>query len=269
MTDQPRLPYTGDPESDALLEREPLALLIGLVLDQQQPIERAFRGPFDLVARGVALDARHIVGLPLAELSAAFSIVPALHRFPNSMAERTQQLAQHLVDRYDGDAGALWGSAPDGATLLKRAKALPGFGDHKAKVLVAILGKRLGLDLPGWQAASHPLGDPDTLASVADVDSFERLTQYREVKRARKAASSISAQACAPASSAPPVRSSETTGPASKANRQRPEQRNGLPGPTKQTPTTPTDGDAPSLGALARPPRSPKSKQGATPGRVR
>ena len=187
------LPLSGDADADAFVERDALAVLIGLVLDQQQPIERAFKAPWDLSERlghpGV-LTAQEIASMAPAALAAVFGIVPALHRFPNSMAQRTQQLCQHLVATCDGDGRSLWRDAPDAATVLQRAKRLPGFGDHKARVLIAVLGKRLGIQLPGWREACSPLGDPGTLLSIADIDSHARLVAYREVKKARKRTSS-------------------------------------------------------------------------------
>ena len=183
------LPLSGDANADAFVERDALALLIGLVLDQQQPIERAFKAPWDLSERlghpGV-LAAQEIASMAPEALAAVFGIVPALHRFPNSMAERTQQLCQHLVATWDGNAQALWRDTPHAAIVLQRAKRLPGFGNHKAKVLIALLGKRLGVQLTGWRDECSPLGDAGTLLSIADIDSHARLVAYREVKKARK-----------------------------------------------------------------------------------
>ncbi|MDA8341643.1 MAG: Fe-S cluster assembly protein HesB [Actinomycetota bacterium] len=189
-TDRPTsLPLTGDADADRLLADDPLALLIGMVLDQQIPLERAFRAPMDLRDRlGGRLEAADIAARPPDELAAAFSAAPALHRYPSSMAGRVQQVCQVLVDRYGGDAAALWEGAADGGDLLARVAALPGFGDQKARIFVALLGKRLGVRPPGWEEASAPFGSPGTYHSVADVDSPEALARVREHKAALKAA---------------------------------------------------------------------------------
>ena len=150
------LQLAQDPDADALLDRDPLALLIGMLLDQQFPMERAFAGPAGLARRlGVdRLDARALAEYDPEVLAAAFTGPPALHRYPAAMAGRVQALAALLVDRYDGDAAALWRDAPDGATLFRRLKALPGFGAQKAQIFVALLGKQRGVTPPGSGATS-------------------------------------------------------------------------------------------------------------------
>jgi uncharacterized HhH-GPD family protein len=184
-----KLPLSGDPDADALLEADPLALLIGMVLDQQIPLEKAFRGPLDLRERlGGELDAAHIASLAPEQLTAAFTERPALHRFPASMAKRVQDVCQAIVDEYGGNASAVWSGAADGADLLKRVKALPGFGEQKAKIFVALLGKRLGVAPKGWEKAAGQYGESGTFYSVADIDGPEALVRVRARKRAAKAA---------------------------------------------------------------------------------
>jgi uncharacterized HhH-GPD family protein len=164
------IPVTGDPDADRLLVENPLALLIGMLLDQQVPMEWAFRGPATLRDRLGSLDARAIAELPPDELEAVFRAKPALHRYPASMAKRTQALCRHLVDEYGGDAAAVWRDAPDGAELLRRLRDLPGFGAEKSKIFLALLAKRRGVRPPGWEHAAAPFSD-STPRSVADIDS--------------------------------------------------------------------------------------------------
>lgn len=187
-TSTPTLAVTGDPEADRLLVEEPLALLVGMLLDQQVPMEWAFRGPLTLKARlGGRLDARAIAAMSEDEFVAVCSEKPAIHRFPGSMGKRTHQLCVYLVDEYDGDAAAVWTGAKSGAELLGRVQALPGFGAEKAKIFVAMLAKRFGVRPRGWKEASAPFSDT-TPRSVADIDSPEALLRVREWKKAQKAA---------------------------------------------------------------------------------
>ena len=180
------LPLTGDAAADRLLGRDPLALLIGMLLDQQVPMERAFRSPYDLQERlGGRLDAARIAGMDADELAAVFVGPPALHRFPGSMAARTQALCQALVDGYGGRAEAVWQTAETGDQLLSNLRALPGFGEQKARIFVALLAKRLGVTPPGWEDAAGPYAAVGHF-SVADVDSAEALARVREHKRAAK-----------------------------------------------------------------------------------
>ena len=179
---------SGDAEADELLARDPFALLIGMVLDQQVPLERAFAAPAALKERLGQLDPQRIAAMNLGELEGAFAQKPALHRFPSSMAARVQQVALVLVERYGGDAAALWSDAPDGATLLQRLRALPGFGAQKAKIFLALLAKQLGVTPTGWQEACAPYGESGAFYSVADIDSAESLARVREHKREMKAA---------------------------------------------------------------------------------
>lgn len=186
---------SGDPEADAFLSQDPLALLIGMVLDQQVPLERAFSSPRDLRDRlGGQLDAGAIAAMDPGELAEVFSQRPALHRFPASNAGRVQQLCQIIVSDYGGDAASVWEGASSGTDLLRRVRALPGFGEQKAKIFVALLGKQLGVRPSGWQEVSKPFGDKGIHSSVADITSKESLLRVRahkaEIKAAAKAKAS-------------------------------------------------------------------------------
>lgn len=181
------LAVTGDPAADELVNTDPLALLIGMILDQQIPLERAFHAPLELKERlGGALDAHEIAAVDPDRLAATFATQPALHRFPSSMATRVRDACQHLVDTYDGEAARLWHEAGDGADLLQRVKAVPGFGDQKARIFVALLAKRLGVQPPGWEQAAGDYAKEGT-RSVADIDSRAALEQVRAYKREMKA----------------------------------------------------------------------------------
>ncbi len=181
------LHLSQDADADALLSRDPLALLTGMLLDQQIPMEKAFRAPAVLRDRlGHDLDARELAGRD--DLAALFAQQPAIHRFPASMAGRVQELCRALVEHYDGRAEAVWENAPDGAELLRRLQALPGFGEQKAKIFVALLGKQLGVRPTGWRQAAGAYGGDDALRSVADVTSPETLLAVRAFKQQAKAA---------------------------------------------------------------------------------
>jgi uncharacterized HhH-GPD family protein len=183
---QGTLAVTGDPDADHLLNTDPLAVLIGMQLDQQVPMEWAFASPAKLKERlGGALDATAIAAMPLEELEAAFKGPPALHRFPGSMAKRTQQLCQHLVDHYGGEAEAVW-TGVTGPELFDRLHALPGYGAEKAKIFLALLAKRFGIRPDGWEEPARPFSDA-THRSVADVDSAESLLEVRAFKKMMKA----------------------------------------------------------------------------------
>ena len=179
-------PITGIPESDQLLVDEPLALLIGMLLDQQVPMQWAFRGPAVLKGRLGELDAHAIAAMTPDAIDHAFRDKPALHRYPSAMAKRTHSLCQHIVDEYNGDAAKIWRRVKDPAVLLDRLKALPGYGDEKARILLAILGKRLGKAPLGWEKLAGAFGDTAP-RSVADVDSPEALRRVREWKTAQRA----------------------------------------------------------------------------------
>jgi uncharacterized HhH-GPD family protein len=176
-----RLHFTGDDDADALLAEDPLALLIGFVLDQQVPVQKAFSGPLELRRRLGSLDAAQIAGTDPGELDRIFRERPALHRYPGTMAQRTQDLAAAVVSEYAGDAARVWSDAESGADLERRLLDLPGIGPMKARSLIAILGKRFGVRPPGWEdvAPSYP--------TLGDVDSYETLEAYQAKKRAYKA----------------------------------------------------------------------------------
>jgi uncharacterized HhH-GPD family protein len=178
---------TGDPDGDGLLNTDPLALLIGMLLDQQVPMEWAFGAPPKLKERlGGSIDAAHIAVLPADELEAAFKGPPALHRFPGSMAKRTQQVCQHLVEHHGGRAEDLWEGATDAKDLFGRLKALPGYGNEKAKIFMALLAKRFGIRPHGWEEVAAPFSDAER-RSIADVDSPATLLEVRAWKKAKKA----------------------------------------------------------------------------------
>ncbi len=192
MTTVP-FPITGEPDKDALLADDPFALVLGLMLDQQIPMERAFAGPHDLRERlGGRLDPATIAHADPDELTEVFRIKPALHRYPGAMAKRAIALAGMIVDDYDGDTATIWTGAADGADLLKRTRALPGFGEAKARIFVALLAKRFGVCPQGWQAAAGDYAD-DEPRSIADVDSPEALEAVRAFKKAAKAAAKAKA----------------------------------------------------------------------------
>jgi len=181
-TDRPdRLHFTGDPEADQLLASDPLALLIGFALDQQVSVQKAFSGPAELRRRIGHLDAARIAATELGELERIFRERPALHRFPAAMAARVQSLCALISSEYGGEAARVWREARDGPDLQRRLLALPSIGEMKARSLIAILGKRLGVDLPDLAAVmpSHP--------TLGDVDSPEALEHYQALKRAHKA----------------------------------------------------------------------------------
>jgi uncharacterized HhH-GPD family protein len=180
-------PITGDPAADELLVSDPLALVIGMLLDQQVPMEWAFRGPSTLRDRLGRLDCAAIAAMPVEELEAVFKEKPALHRYPGSMAKRTHALCEHVVEEYDADAGNIWNGVKDPQVLFDRIRALPGYGDEKAKIFLAILGKRLAVAPKGWEQYAAPFSD-DQPRSVADIDSPENLQRVRAWKQAQKAA---------------------------------------------------------------------------------
>jgi uncharacterized HhH-GPD family protein len=181
------LAVTGDADVDALLNSDPLALLIGMLLDQQVPIEWAFAAPATLRRRlGEGWGAEAIANRPVDELVATFCAKPALHRFPAAMARRAHALCEIVVDQYDGDASRIWSDAPSGAELVRRLRALPGFGAEKARIFAALLAKRFAVRPPGWEEAAAPFSD-DKPRTVADITSPETLAAVRAWKRAAKA----------------------------------------------------------------------------------
>jgi uncharacterized HhH-GPD family protein len=181
-----RLPFTGNDEADQLLSEDPLALLIGFALDQQVTVQKAFSGPWELRRRLGHLDARRIAETDPAELDRVFRERPALHRFPGSMATKVQALCAFITERHGGDASRIWREAKDGRELQARLLELPGFGEMKARTVLAVLGKRFGITLAGMAEVmpNHP--------TLGDVDSPEALASYQAGKRAYKA--SIRAQ---------------------------------------------------------------------------
>jgi uncharacterized HhH-GPD family protein len=181
------MPITGDPAADDLLVTDPLALVIGMLLDQQVPMEWAFRGPSTLRDRLGRLDCAAIAAMPVDDLEAVFKEKPALHRYPGSMAKRTHALCEHVVAEYDGDAGQIWLGTDDPKALFARIRALPGYGDEKARIFLAILGKRLRVAPKGWEEYAGPFAD-DNPRSVAEIDSPESLARVRAWKQAQKAA---------------------------------------------------------------------------------
>jgi uncharacterized HhH-GPD family protein len=176
-----RLHFTDDDEANELLAREPLALLIGFVLDQQVSVQKAFTGPLELKRRAGTLDAAELAGMDPDALEQIFRERPALHRYPGAMAKRVQDLCVAVTSEYGGDAGRIWNDAADGAELRRRFLGLPGIGEMKARGLIALVGKQFGVRPPGWEdvAPTHP--------TLGDVDSPEALERFEEAKRAYKA----------------------------------------------------------------------------------
>jgi uncharacterized HhH-GPD family protein len=178
-----------DDEANDLLNRSPLALLIAMLLDQQIPLERAFAAPAELVRRlGHELDAEELAGYDPDALVELFGRRPALHRFPKAMARRVQELCRVLVERYDGDAERVWSEAGSGEELLKSVAGLPGFGDQKARIFVALLGKALRVRPEGWREAADAYGEEGSHRSVADIVDEDSLQKVRSYKQALKAA---------------------------------------------------------------------------------
>lgn len=183
-----------EPAADELLARSPLAALVGMLLDQQVPMEWAFAGPHTLAQRMGKddLDAHEIASYDPEAFTGLFTAKPALHRYPGSMAKRVQQLCQFLVAQYDGEAAAVWSDAATGAELRRRLNALPGFGTQKAQIFLALLGKQFGVRPPGWREAAGAYGEEGSHRSVADITGPESLAEVRaykqEAKQAAKAA---------------------------------------------------------------------------------
>ncbi|BBY14644.1 HhH-GPD-type base excision DNA repair protein [Mycolicibacterium litorale] len=191
-----KLQLVQDPAADELLEANPFALLVGMLLDQQIPMEVAFGGPKKIADRMGGVDAREIAEYDPEEFTALCATPPAVHRFPGSMAKRIQTLAQMIVDRYDGEAAALWTAGdPDGAEVLRRLKALPGFGEQKAKIFLALLGKQYGVTPQGWREAAGDYGTAGSYMSVADVTDAGSLQKVRAYKKQMKAAAKDKAKA--------------------------------------------------------------------------
>ena len=183
---RPSMPVTGNPDADRLLVEDPLALLLGMLLDQQVPMEWAFTGPFTLRERLGSLDAAEIAAMPVDDFVDVCRQRPAIHRFPKSMGERIHAVCSHLVEHYDGAAEKIWTGVPDASTVHDRLRELPGYGEEKTKIFLAILAKRFGVTPAGWEAVAAPFSD-DVPRSVADISSEEALHEVRKWKKAQKA----------------------------------------------------------------------------------
>ena len=181
-----------EPEADAVLSENPFALLMGMMLDQQFPMERAFAGPAKIRDRFGTLDPSAIAAADPAEFAAMCAVPPAIHRFPGSMAARIQQLAAIVVDEYDGVAERLWTEAGSGRELMRRLQALPGFGKQKAQIFTALLGKQLGVQPEGWDQAAGDYAEPGAYRSVADVVDAASLEKVRAFKKEKKRAAASS-----------------------------------------------------------------------------
>ncbi len=183
------LHLSQQPEADQLLSDNPLALLIGMILDQQVPLEWAFSAPLTLKERlGGRLDVAEIAEMDPDKLTAAFLERPALHRFPAANAKRVQDLCRIIVDEHGGRPDDIWRTASTGAELLARVRKLPGFGDQKARIFVGLLGKQLDVRPPGWEQAAGRFGEPDSYYSVADIVDESSLGRVRAYKQQLKAA---------------------------------------------------------------------------------
>ena len=180
------IPVTGNPDADRLLVDDPLALLLGMLLDQQVPMEWAFTGPHTLKERLGHLDPAKIAAMPVDEFVDLCRQKPAIHRFPKSMGERVHAVCEHVVEHHDGHAEHIWTKAAGAEDLYERLRAVPGYGDEKTKIFIAILGKRLGQAPDRWEAVAAPFSD-DTPRSVADISSDEALQEVRRWKKAQKA----------------------------------------------------------------------------------
>ena len=180
---------TRDAEANLLLEREPLALLIGMMLDQQYPMEHAFLGPKKILDRVGSLEVRTIAEYDPEKFATLCTTPPAIHRYGGAMAKRVQALCRHIIEEYDGAAEAIWTRGnPSGAELLKRLKALPGYGEQKARIFVALLGKQFGVKPRGWQQAAGDYAEKNSRRSIADVTDEASLNEVRAFKKATKAA---------------------------------------------------------------------------------
>ncbi|WP_282785126.1 MULTISPECIES: HhH-GPD-type base excision DNA repair protein [unclassified Nocardia] len=184
-----KLCIAQDPQADELLSTDDFALLVGMALDQQFPMEHAFRGPQKIADRMGGFDIHRIAAADPAEFEEIGATPPAIHRYGRSMARRVQELAHYIIEHYDGRTAGLWTDGdPDGKEVLKRLKALPGFGDQKARIFLALLGKQDGLAAKGWREAAGAYGEQHSRRSVADVTDAESLAQVREFKKQAKAA---------------------------------------------------------------------------------
>lgn len=183
---------TGDADADQVLDADPFALLVGMMLDQQYPMEHAFRGPAKVLERFGSLDPAAIAAADPEEFAALCATPPAIHRFPGSMAARLQALARIVAEEHDGDAAALWRDVPTGRELLRRIMALPGFGKQKAQIFVALLAKQRDVRLDGWEAAvgDYALEGHRSVADVVDPDSLQKVRDFKKMKKAAAKAGS-------------------------------------------------------------------------------
>jgi uncharacterized HhH-GPD family protein len=178
-----------DAEADKLLTEDHFATLLGMLLDQQYPMEHAFRGPKKIADRMGGFDIQRIAEADPQEFEELAATPPAIHRYGRSMARRAQELARYVIEHYDGKAENIWTAGdPDGKEVLRRLRDLPGYGEQKAKIFLALLGKQRGVQLEGWRAAAGAYGDEGSRRSVADVTDAESLAQVREFKKQAKAA---------------------------------------------------------------------------------
>lgn len=188
------LHLTGNPDADKLLNDDPFALLVGMLLDQQYPMEHAFSGPLKIANRMDGFDLHKIAASDLETFVELSVTPPAIHRYGGSMARRVHALAQEIIEKYDGETANIWLSGrpkPDGAEVLKRLKALPGFGEQKAKIFLALLGKQRGVAPKGWREAAGNYGDRGSRRSIADVTDAASLAEVRNFKKAAKAAAKV------------------------------------------------------------------------------
>jgi uncharacterized HhH-GPD family protein len=183
-----KLRIAQDEAADKVLASDPFALLVGMLLDQQYPMEHAFMGPAKVQERFGTLDTAEVAAADPEEFATLCAVPPAVHRYPRSMAGRIQDLARHVQAEYDGDTARLWTDASSGRDLLRRVQALPGFGKQKAQIFVALLGKQLGVQPEGWREAAGSYGEEGSHRSVADVVDQESLEQVRSFKKEMKAA---------------------------------------------------------------------------------
>jgi len=184
----PKIQIAQEPAADQVLNESPFALLVGMLLDQQYPMEHAFRGPGKIVERFGSIDPRAIADADPDEFAALCSTPPAVHRYPGSMAQRIQALARLVVDEYDGQAERLWTEAADGKELMRRLQALPGYGKQKAQIFTALLAKQLGVRLEGWETVAGDYSETGSYRSVADVVDAVSLDRVRAFKKEKKAA---------------------------------------------------------------------------------
>lgn len=178
-----------EPEADELLSQDYFALLVGMMLDQQYPLEHAFRGPRKIADRMGGFDIHKIANADPAEFEELAATPPAIHRYGRSMARRAQELARYVLEHYDGDTERIWTEGdPDGKEVLRRLKDLPGYGDQKARIMLALLGKQLGITPKGWEKAAGAYSEKNSRRSAADIVDGETLLEVRAFKKQLKAA---------------------------------------------------------------------------------